>query len=159
MFFFNRKKKLDVETFWKKKADYLFSPEWVDFANVWKVQCGESFFNVDNEVYYKHFRAVCIQLIGIIISRKNVRRERRYDLMEKRNKYLENINACEIAELYSKYNSLFGSSFQDGVRPMAQEFGISMSSENSKKIEDFFYDTFYSILSNMFSELNNYKLI
>lgn len=157
MFFL--KKKLDVETFWKQKVDYLFSPEWVDFANVWKVQCGESLFNVDNELYYKHFRAVCLQLIGIIISRKNVNRERRFDLMVKQNKYLKNINATEIDKLYSKYNSLFGSSFQDGVRPMAQEFGSSMSSANSKKIEDFFYDTFYTMLNNMFLELKKYKLI
>lgn len=64
-----------------------------------------------------------------------------------------------IYNLYQEYNRLFGSSFTDGIQPMASYFASSTSKNNETEIASFFYDTFYKMLEEMFKELKPYKLV
>ncbi|MHC4154023.1 MAG: hypothetical protein ACYST6_03715 [Planctomycetota bacterium] len=155
------RKRLDVVAYWKKKAEYLFSDDWVDFARLWREQCGGGLETIPEEYYLAHFRGAGLQLIGIVISRCNVSRDRRYELRFLEENYIKDVCPREaelVLRLYQQYNSAFGSSLTDGVRPMAQVFAESMDGPDTAHVERFFYDTFYTMIRNMLDELRDYKL-
>ncbi len=155
------KKRLDLITYWKKKTEYLFSDEWVKFAQVWKEQCPVQLEETSFQHFLTHFRAASLQIIGIVISRTNATRDRRIELGLQKDSYIRNLtpkDADTILSLYKAYNSSFGSSFTDGVRPMAQLFASSMGVADTTPIEEFFYETFYTMIGNMLTELKRYKL-
>ena len=155
------KKRLDLMTYWKKKAEYLFSDDWVKFAQVWREQCPGGLDGTPLQHFLTHFRAVSLQIIGIVISRANAPRDRRLELGLQKDSYIRNLapkEADTLLSLYQQYNSSFGSSFTDGVRPMAHLFASSMDVADTTPVEEFFYETFYTMIGNMLTELNPYKL-
>ena len=155
------KKRLDVVVYWKKKVEYLFSANWVEFTQLWQEQCGGGLESIPEEHYLAHFRAAALQLICIVISRSNVPRDRRYELAFLEEDYIREVSPRDaelVLALYPLYNSAFGSSFVDGVRPMAQLFAATMHGTDKVQVESFHYDTFYVIIRNMLDELKSFKL-
>ena len=156
------KKRLDLMTYWEKKAKYLFSDDWVKFAQVWKEQCPGGLDRTPFQHFLTHFRAASLQIIGIVISRANAPRDRRYELCSHEDSYIRNLapeEADTLLSLYQHYNSSFGSSFTDGVRPIAHLFASSMDVADFTPVEEFLYETFYTMIGNMLTELKPYKLI
>ena len=68
--------------------------------------------------------------------------------------YLDEKNASYIDEISRIYNSAFGSSFQDGIRPMADIIAKEIAGD-----ANVFYDAFYGILYAFFSDIKGIKLI
>lgn len=83
------RKKIDVIKYWKKKVDYLFSKDWMKFADFWKEQSKLNLDNINIELYHSHYRAASLQPIGVVISRKNVSFERRFKLATLEKEYLK----------------------------------------------------------------------
>ncbi|MFC1497121.1 hypothetical protein ACFLS1_01430 [Verrucomicrobiota bacterium] len=155
------KPKIDLITYWEKKTEYLFSDKWIEFAQFWKQHSPSGCNNIPFEDFTLHFRAVSLQIIGIVISRSRVSRDRRYDLAMQQDSHIRTLDPQQGAMLlrvYGKYNSAFGSSFSDGVRPMAHLFASSLNENDEGKTEEFFYDTFYAMIKEMLTELKPYKL-
>ena len=155
------KKKIDLITYWKKKTEYLLSDKWVEFAKFWKQQSPSGCDNIPFEDFLLHFRAVYLQIIGIVLSRSGASRDRRFDLGMEKDSYIRKMDpkrGTHLLGLYEKYNSAFGSSFDDGMRPMAHLFVASINENDEGETEEFFYDTFYTMIREMLTELKSYKL-
>ncbi len=68
--------------------------------------------------------------------------------------YLKEKNASHIDEIFIFYNSAFGFSFQDGIRPMADIITTQITGNTNV-----FYDAFYVILDELFNDIKRIKLI
>jgi len=121
-------------------------------------QCNVSLGEEQKEKYRDHFIAAYFQLLGIAFSR-TISRDLRYEVIFFNKEYLEVKNASHIDEISHIYNSAFGSSFQDGIRPMTQVIADEIIDEKSSHIENIFYDAFYGIIEAFFTDLKGIKLI
>jgi len=147
------KKKVKIKDYCRKKYDFIFS------ANGWKImddllkQCNVSLKEVHKEKYRDHFIAAYFQLTGVAFSR-TISRDLRYEVMSFNKKYLEEKNASHIDDISHIYNSAFGSSFQDGIRPMADLISREIAGDSN-----IFYNAFYGIMEAFFADIKGIKLI
>ncbi len=108
--------------------------------------------------YYINFIAAYFELTEIAFSRK-LNRELRYEAMEIRSEYLREKNASDIESLISVYNSAFGSSFEDGIKPMADTIANNISEKCTADTARYFYGVFYGINEAFMRDLKAVKII
>jgi len=157
-------KKVKIRDYCYKKYDFIFSEAGKKIMDDLLVTSGISLDKSSKNNYYSNFIAAYFELVGVAFSR-TITRELRYEVLRINSEYLKEKNASHIDALISIYNSAFGSSFQDGIRPMAdgirpmaQVISGKIIAEKSSHIEDFFYDTFYGIIEAFFTDLKGMKL-
>lgn len=159
MSLFKRNKEIDSITFWKNKVDYLFSEAYENkfqsfLATKYDVLVNASIIDLKN-----HLIASNIELINIAFAKNKVSREKRIEIAFLRDDYIKSKNGQAIIGLISDYIKQFGSSFDDGIRPMAHYFSMSIETKNKKELEEFIYDLFYLVLNELFDEIQNIKLV
>lgn len=152
------KKKVKIRDYCRKKYDFIFSANGQKVMDDLLKQCNVSLGEEQKEKYRDHFIAAYFQLAGVAFSR-TISRDLRYEVMSFNKEYLEAKNASHIDEISRIYNSAFGSSFQDGIRPMAQVIRDEIIAEKSSNVENIFYDAFYGIIKAFFADLKGIRLI
>ena len=83
----------------------------------------------------------------------------RYEAMDICSEYLKEKTSSPIDALIRIYNSAFGSSFEDGISPMAHIFTERISAKNPSDCEKYFYGVFYGILEAFFKDLKAIRMI
>ena len=159
MFFF--KKKISLKEFCHSKCDFIFSEGGKSLMFNFLDKCNDKSLIINHRGdYFENFTAVYRQLLGIALV-KNCSREIALEGQFILNEYFESIGFTDkFTEIYRQYNSAFGSSSVDGIKPMVFTFidnviGTKPSDEDFK----LFYDGFYSILSSLFNEIKKVKLV
>ncbi len=152
------KKKIKIRDFCYKKYDFFFTEAGKRIMDDLIDKSGISLDEGSKNNYYSNFIAAYFQLAGVAFSR-TLSRDLRYEVLSINSEYLREKEASHIDDLVSIYNSAFGSSFQDGIRPMAQVIAKEITSEKSSNVENIFYDAFYGILEAFFTDLKGIKLI
>ncbi len=147
------KKKVKIKHYCRKKYDFIFSANGRKIMDDLLKQCNVSLGEVQKEKYRDHFIAAYFQLTGVAFSR-TISRDLRYEVMSFNKEYLEEKNASHIDEISRIYNSAFGSSFQDGIRPMADIIAKEIAGDTTV-----FYDVFYGILDAFLADIKGIKLI
>jgi len=159
MNWFKKKKKLDTVQFWKNKVDYLFSEKFDEYIK--RLYLIES--NLLNTVSITHFKneliAAYIELLGVSLTKNISNRDKLYEVLFLRDTYIKSKDANFDTSVIEKYNREFGSSFTDGVRPMARYFSEKVQSGNKKQLEHFVYELFYATLEVTFMDIKNLNLI
>jgi hypothetical protein len=141
------KKKVNIKDYCRKKYDFIFSASGRKIMDDLLKRCNVSLGEVQKEKYRDHFIAAYFQLTGVAFSR-TISRDLRYEVMSFSKEYLEEKNSSHIDEISRIYNSAFGSSFQDGIRPMADIISKEMSGDSTV-----FYDAFYGIVDAFFADI------
>lgn len=156
MFF---KKKVSLTNAYPLQCDFIFSKDREDGWENLRNECNnEDLKKVKPEEYFKHLRAVSLQLLDITINRTN--RSIATDAYFVRDKYLKQNNLIEITLLTDIYSNAFGSSSVDGIKPMVSTFIRNLvGKEPDEKTFNFFYEFFYEVLNDMFDKINKVKLV
>src|SRR6266545_4202585 len=139
------KKKVSVEDYCTQNFKPLFSRERETTWEALRRACNDSALSaVEAELYYKHLRAVFIQLMLIGVA-KNCSMDASSDTHVFVTMYLKERNLSEIDEISKDYSRAFGSSGTDGVREMVLHFadrltGGKMQPETIEQLYAEFYD-------------------
>jgi len=152
------KKKIDTVDYWKHKVDYLFSQKFEKAFQLLLITKAELFDNVSESKLKEHIIASYIGLINITIAKNNGKRVKRYEIAQISDNYIQSKCESSISELASEYNSEFGSSMIDGIRPMAKHFSQAFHTNKDQELEDFIYDLLYVVLRDSFDEIKKIKL-
>src|SRR5712691_6976433 len=113
------KTKVSVEDYCKGNLETLFSRERDAVWETLRQSRNDSALNaVEAQLYYKHLRAVFIQLMLIGVAKK-CRMDASMDAHVFVMMYLKEQNLSEIHEISKGYSQAFASSGTDGVRAMA----------------------------------------
>ena len=159
MDWFKKKKKIDTVQFWKNKVDYLFSEKFDEYIK--RLYLIES--NLLNTVSITHFKneliAAYIVLLDVSLTKNISNRDKLYEVLFLSDNYIRGKDASFDTSVIEKYNSVFGSSFTDGVRPMARHFSEKVQSGNKKQLEHFVYELFHATLEVTFMDIKNLNLI
>jgi hypothetical protein len=143
-----------------RNFEVLFSSERECVWEALRQTCKDSTLSaVEAQLYYKHLRAVCIQLMLIGIA-KNCSMDASSDAHLFVMMHLKERNLSDIDEISWGYNGAFGSARGDGVREMVLHFADSLTAGKMQPetIEQF-YDEFYGILRIFFEDFKCVKLV
>ena len=151
------KKKVKIKDYCRKKYDFIFSANGRKIMDDLVKQCNVSLGEEQKDKYRDHFIAAFFQLAGVAFS-WTISQDLRYEVMSFNKEYLEEKNTSHIDEISRIYNSAFGSSFQDGIKPMAQVIAGKILADSSP-VENIFYDAFYGIIEAFFTDLKGIRLI
>ncbi len=158
MFF---KKKISLKEYCLSKFNYILSEDFIALFDNTNNKINFTYTDKeDKENSLANFKAVYLQLIGITFSR-HLTREQRYAARSLEDEYFEEKKIRNLKILRRIYNSAFGSSPVDGVEQMAIVFAENIQSNNIDKeiVRSTYYEVFYDILNEFFSELKKIKLI
>ena len=156
MWFFKRKVK--IKDYCHKKFDFIFSENGKKFMDN---PIDEMIISIDEESkanYYLNYIAAYFELMNIAFSRK-LNRDLRYEAMEISSEYLREKNAADIESLIRVYNSAFGSSFEDGIKPMSEIIANNISEKSTSDTAKYFYGLFYGIIEAFIRDLKAVKII
>ncbi len=159
MFFF--KKKISLKEFCQSKCEFIFSESGKNLMFEFKNKCTDKSFIINPKAnYFEHFTAIYRQLLGIALA-KNCSMEIALEGQSILDEYFASIGFTEeFFEICKEYNSAFGSSYNDGIIPMAFTFFDNViGTEPNDEDYKLFYDGFYSILSSLFNEIRKVKLV
>jgi len=154
------KKKVSVEDYCTQNLVPIFSRDREVTWEVLRRACNDnSLSSVDSQLYYKHLRAVFIQLMSIGVA-KNCGLDASIDAAVFVTMYLNKHNLSEIDELSKGYNQAFASSGTDGVKEMVLIFADNLSAGNMKpETIERLYGEFYGILRIFFDDFKSFKLV
>ena len=152
------KKKVKIKDYCYKKFDYIFSENGKKFMDNLIDEGGISIDEESETNYYINFIAAYFELAEIAFSRK-LNRDLRYEAMEISSEYLRGKNASDIESLIRVYSSSFGSSFEDGIKPMADTIVNNISEKSTADTARYFYSVFYGIIEAFMQDLKAVKII
>ena len=152
------KRKVKIRDYCHKKFDYIFSENGKKFMNNLIVDGGILIDETSEANYYINFIAAYFELAEIAFSR-NLKRDLRYEAMEISSEYLREKNASDIESLIHIYNSAFGSSFEDGIKPMSDIIANNISEKSTSDTAKYFYGVFYGIIEAFMRDLKAIKII
>jgi len=157
MFF---KKKISVEDYCTGNLQTVFSKERDAVWETLRLVSSDGALNaIDVELYYKHLRAVFVQLMLIGIA-KNCSMDASSNAHVFVMVYLKERSLSEIQDISRGYNQAFASSMTDGVRAMAVHFGDALT---GGKIQQQTIDQldveFYAILRIFLDDFKRLKLV
>lgn len=156
---FRKRKKIDTIQYWKNQVEYLFSDE---FEKTFQLLLNTKHILLKDspaKEFKNHLTAAYIELLNITFAKNNVNRNIRYEIIRLQDDYIKSKNNENIYSLVDEYNKSFGSSFSDGIRPMANFFALSIQSNDENELENFIYELFYDVLNEYFNKIKNVKLI
>lgn len=136
----------------------MFSENGKQFMDNSLIQCAISLNEASKGIFYQHFIAAYFELAEIAFSR-TLSRELRYEAMNISAQYLNERRISHLNDLIKTYNSAFGSSFEDGIKPMARVITQAISPTNSSECEKYLYGVFYGILEAFFKDLKGIKIV
>ncbi|HTX15368.1 MAG TPA: hypothetical protein VMD77_08735 [Candidatus Baltobacteraceae bacterium] len=114
---------------------------------------------VNSKLFYSHMQAMTIEIVSIAITKTSppdTGIASRLFVSD----FLESNHHQDVALLASKYNSAFGSSFTDGVRPMVDFFSKDVASSLlAAETVDGFYGTLYGLLRQMCDMFKQIKFV
>lgn len=151
------KRKVKIKDYCHKKFDYIFSENGKKFMDNLIDEGGISIDEESKANYYINFIAAYFELAEIAFSRK-LNRDLRYEAMEISSEYLREKNASNIDALIRVYNSAFGSSFEDGIKPMADTIANNISEKSRSHTAKYFYGIFYGIIEAFMRDLKAVKI-
>ncbi len=151
------KKKISIKDYCNKKFDFIFSESGKNFMDGLIEKAAISLNDGYRDQYYENFIAAYFELTEIAFSR-NLSRNLRYEAMDIFSEYLAARKAINIEPLMRNYNSAFGSSYDDGIKPMAALFVQRAWGESNPDIEKYFYGIFYGIIEAFLNDLKAVKL-
>lgn len=151
------KKKVSIKDYCHKKFDFIFSESGKNFMDGLIEKAAISLNDGYRDQYYENFIAAYFELTEIAFSR-NLSRDLRYEAMDIFSEYLAARKAISIEPLMRNYNSAFGSSYDDGIKPMAALFVQRTWRESNPDIEKYFYGIFYGIIEAFLKDLKAVKL-
>ena len=154
------RKRTDVVDYCSMNISILFSRE---REKVWlqlKKDCNDSSLNnVENPKYYDHYRAIILELMLIVITKKckwQISSDARMFIMN----YLNEHDLKDIEDLQNEYNKAFGSSYTDGIASMISLFNkLLTNSKMQKSTIERFYDEFYTMIKFFFDDQKSIKLV
>ena|SRR3989442_1499918 len=157
MFF---KKKVSVEDYCTRNFVPLFSTERETTWEALRRACNDSALSaVEAQLYYKHLRAVFIQLMLIGVA-KNCGMDASSDAHLFVSMYLKEHNHSEIDEISNGYSRAFQSSGTDGIREMVLHFADSLTEGKLQpETVEQLYVEFYGILRIFFDDFKSFKLL
>ena len=150
------KKKVRLIDYCRKKYDYIFSNNGKQLMDKIAIDGGVSVGEDLKDNYYSNFIAAYFELMEIAFSRK-LSRDLRYEALDISDEYLKEKNASSIKSLVRAYNSAFGSSFEDGIIPMAKIMANNISGK--PHAETYFHGVFYGIIEAFNRDLKKVKII
>lgn len=158
------KKKVPVEEYCRQNLRNLFSNDRETTWETLRRSCNDSpLSQVDAQLYYRHLRAVFIQLMLIAIT-KNCSLDASSDAHVFVMLHLNERGYAEIYEISRGYNQAFGSSGlapkSDGVVEMVTHFSDVLTSEGLQQetIKRLYFE-FYAMLKIFFEDLRSIKLV
>jgi len=157
------KRKVKIKDYCLKKFDYILSENGKTFMDNFLNEGGISIPEGSEANYYSNFIAAYFELANIAFSRK-LNRTLHRKAIEITFEYLGDKNATDIKSLNRTYNSAFGSSFEDGIKPMAATIANNISDNNISEesmadIAKCFYGFFYGMLQAFMSDIKAVKII
>ena len=154
------KKKISVEDYCRSNLTPLLSKERELTWEAMRRTCNDSQLNgVEAQLYYKHLRAVFIQLMLISLA-KNCNIYVSSDAHVFMMLLLKEHNLSDIDAICMEYSEAFASSTTDGVLQMVLHFSerLTASRMHEKTIETL-YAEFYGILRLFFNDFKSIKLV
>jgi len=152
------KKKFPIEEYCTTNLATLFSNEreigWEAFRSA---SNDDQLSRIDRELYYKHLRAVFIELMLVAITKNcgmDVSSHAHFCVM----RYLNEQQLSDIDEIYGGYNRAFGSSIYDGVREMVLHFANSLTDGLRRETLEQLYVEFYGMLKVFTDDVKTFKL-
>lgn len=158
MSIFSKKTNVDTVNFWKGKVEYLFSEKFETSFQLLLSMKSELLKDSEPLLIKDHLVAAYVELLNIAIGRNGASRDKRMDILRIQDEFIKELGGKDIPRYKTEYNKRFGSSFEDGVRPMAEYFSKSVKAEDQNKLEEFIYDLFYGVLNDSFNELEKIQL-
>jgi hypothetical protein len=155
------KQKISVNDFCIPRCDFIFSFIGKKFMDDFLNNSGDDkLLNIDpKEIYYKHFEAIYLQLLGVTIA-KNYIGDISLEWIRIRDDYLRSKGYDDIIELILMYSSIFGSSYVDGIKEIVLFFIEKLTgSKPNENCLKYCRDRFYSILSSFYDEITKVKLV
>jgi len=113
----------------------------------------------DAELYYAHFRAVCMNLLLIGIA-KNCKMDVSIEAHIFVGQWLKEKGHSKIQDLIHEYSQAFASSPSDGVKEMVAHFAGSLAtSAMRQETLDQLHAEFYGVLNFYFADYKSIKLL
>jgi hypothetical protein len=152
------KRKVPIKDYCHKKFNFIFSENGTNFMDGLIEKASITLTEDSRDQYYNNFIAAYFELTQIAFSR-NLSRDLRYEAMDIISEYLASKKATDIEPLMKGYNSAFGSSYEDGIGPMAALFVQNTWGERNSDIVKYFYGLFYGVIEAFMNDLKAIKII
>jgi hypothetical protein len=158
------KKKVPVDQYCRQNLTTLFSKDREGTWEALRRACNDSALSqVDAQLYYRHLRAVFVQLMLIAIT-KNCSMDVSSDAHVFVMMYLKEHNLSEIDEISHAYNQAFGCSGlapgRDGVAEMVTHLSMVLTTDTLRKeTVERLYVEFYAILRVFLDDFESFKLV
>jgi len=156
---FSVRRKVSAADYWRLRLAAILCAEPLDeLARDAPPPIAEALAAADRDLATRELRAVCVCLASIAIAKLWPRRLALSATLT--HAAIMNKECPDLAELESVYSSAFGSSFTDGVAPMAALFvHRAFPAGTSPALTEFYYDAFYEQLKARCQDWETMRLV